>query len=345
MDNLVIVIPSYEPDNRLILLVDEIMNSSHKFFEIIIINDGSNANYDFIFEELSDKGCVVLKHAVNLGKGRGIKTSLNYILNNYPHVKGMITIDSDGQHKVKDMLRCVEVFKQNQMSLILGVRDFVNDVPFKSKFGNIITRNVLGILTGIKLKDTQTGLRIIPRNYMEDLIELKGERFDYEMNMIIQSPEFDITIVEVPIETIYIEDNESSHFRPLIDSISIYASFLKYAFSSLSSSLLDIVAFTVLFYMFKGNSLGIVYASLLARLISSLYNYYINMKLVFKSRKQVHSSLGKYYVLVVAQITISTISLSFLAHSFSNANVSLLKLMVDTTLFVISYQIQRKFIF
>ena len=100
---------------------------------------------------------------------------------------GVITVDSDGQHTVEDVVALQnELNRQTAPALLLGMRDFDDlNAPFKSRYGNKITSGIFKLLYGIKLKDTQTGLRGIPKKYLLQYMDLDGERFEYEMNMLI----------------------------------------------------------------------------------------------------------------------------------------------------------------
>lgn len=90
----------------------------------------------------------MLTHEVNKGKGRALKTAILAILKTLPEAKGIVTIDSDGQHTYEDTLKCIQAFLQYPDSLILGVRTFEESVPLRSRFGNVLTRDILDVFTG-----------------------------------------------------------------------------------------------------------------------------------------------------------------------------------------------------
>lgn len=242
--DVVIVIPAYEPDDRLLELLKNIRDKENQMFDIILVDDGSGADFAPLFAiAQSNYACHLQRHADNKGKGRALKTAISYILDNFPNAKGIVTIDSDGQHTYEDMMKCLAEFLQHPDSLVLGVRTFEKSVPLRSKFGNLLTRDVLGAMTGVNVSDTQTGLRVIPMSWLPKLLTVEGERYDFEMNMLLEAKEDNILIREVGIATIYLDENQSSHFDAIRDSIRIYKVFFKYIFSSLFSFLVDIVAF------------------------------------------------------------------------------------------------------
>lgn len=341
-----IIIPSLDPDGRLITLIKQLRSHKNEAMQqIIVVNDGSSEKYDTIFSYIENTFKVtVLKHATNFGKGRALKTAINYVLQHVPEALGLITIDSDGQHTVTDMLKCTNAFLENPKNLILGTRVFNHDVPLRSKFGNVLTAKFMQITTGIKISDTQTGLRVIPKAYFQALLNMQGDRFEFEMNMILAAADNLIVIVEVPIKTIYLDDNQSSHFRVIYDSLSIYAVFIKYIFGAISSFAVDIIIFMILIALLNKLSVhAILIASIVSRLSSSLVNYYINKKVVFQNNNRL--SFVSYYTLVLIQMMLSTGIVILLHQQWSPINLTVLKVITDAGLFVISYHVQKHLIF
>lgn len=349
--NVIPLIPSLNPDEKMIKYIKELIEIGFK--KIIIVNDGSSKKYDHYFDEIDKLDeCVILKHAVNQGKGRALKTGFNYYLNNFSDYDGVVTADSDGQHSVKDTMKVAKSLSKNKKSLILGTRDFNEEqVPFKSKYGNKITTLVFKLLYGKKINDTQTGLRGIPNNFIENCITLSGERFEYEINMLISCVKNNIKIKEEIIETIYIEENKSSHFNPIKDSIRIYkilfTEFFKFTFSGIFSFIVDILIFSFLinFVFFKTSpELSIFLSTLVARIISSMINYLLNKNVVFDCDNNNKLLILKYYSLCVIQMCASSIftTLLFKTNIF---NEVISKTIVDLILFFISFNVQKKYIF
>lgn len=229
----VIIIPTLNPDQRLVNLVEKLNEVDNP---IVIINDGSEEECSDIFETLSSRfQCDIVNHEKNMGKGAAIKTGIKYVSRIYPESSGIVTADGDGQHAAEDILRVAKALHQNQGSLILGSRDFSEkDVPFKSRWGNRITSIVFKLSTGKECPDTQTGLRGIPKELKEICLSVSGDRFEYEMNTLLEFVGHNIPLRHITIETIYLENNKSSHFNPVKDSIRIYSNILKYSFSKYS---------------------------------------------------------------------------------------------------------------
>lgn len=349
--NTVIIIPALNPDEKLITYVQSLIDAGEN--NILVIDDGSDNDKQYIFEHLQKyEHCHLIKHAVNMGKGRALKDAFNYCLSHFRNeTGGVITVDSDGQHLVEDVLRVKKELTENPAALILGVRNFSQDnVPPKSAFGNKMTRGIIKLLYGGNITDTQTGLRAISYQVLPDFLTLYGERFEYETGMLLEALRKNIPIREVEIHTIYYAENKGTHFNPIADSWKIYklilGTFLKYALSSLSSSLIDLGMFQILSMILKSASLSVQVwdSTILARIISSIYNYFINKNVVFRSKSNGRSSLIKYYILVVVQMCTSA-GLVYLFVKIIGLPKLLIKIIVDTLLFFVSFRIQKKWIF
>lgn len=343
-----IVIPSLNPGERLLQLAAGLKERG--FEHIIVVNDGSREECMPIFQALENTyGCVVLHHRVNQGKGRALKTAFNYYLGVCTgEDSGILTMDSDGQHLLEDVEQCGLALQEEQDKLILGCRNFRSDgVPFKSSFGNRMTRTVLKFFCGISVADSQTGLRGYPTELVRRFMSTKGEGFEYETYMLLDAAEAGIAFREVEIQTVYLEGNRETHFKPVEDSLRIYAVFVKYMFSSLSSFLIDIFLFWLIQGMLSrsmDSQSAIWIATVGARLISSLYNFSMNRAVVFHSRADAGKSLLRYYILCALQMCCSGEGVALLFRLL-DINATALKIIVDSVLFLCSYQIQRYWVF
>ncbi|MEG0570708.1 MAG: bifunctional glycosyltransferase family 2/GtrA family protein [Oscillospiraceae bacterium] len=346
MKNMYIIIPALSPDIKMLSFIKDIRETIDT--NILIVNDGSKNEYDHFFNDAVNLyGCELIRHNINLGKGRALKNAFNYVLNLDKDIMGAITADCDGQHKVSDIIACAQALTLHPESLIMGCRKFkAKDVPFRSKWGNNITKGILHILCGVKISDSQTGLRGLSCATMRAFLATPGERFEYETNMLLDAKEKGTPLFEVPIQTVYIEENKSTHFNPVRDSVRIYSIFFKYIFSSLSSSLLDIIIFKIMTIIFI-NIFPVVYifvATGIARAISSLFNYFINQSSVFKSRGENKLAIVKYYILCVIIIVISAFSVNGIVF-YTGLDATIAKVIVDSLLFLVSFQLQREWVF
>ena len=213
----IILIPAYEPDSKLLKLLREI---DHKY-PVVIVNDGSSKFYNEIFEACK-KYAHVMSYDKNMGKGYALKTGLNYIEDTFGDNYIVVTMDADGQHKLTDAIKLCEYAKDNLETLVIGKRNWTNNMPLRSRIGNNITRDIFKKVTGQNIYDTQSGLRAFSYRLNEYMLSISGNRFEYEMNVLLNLKNNNIKYHEIPIETIYIDNNKSSHFNTIKDSYKVY---------------------------------------------------------------------------------------------------------------------------
>ncbi len=283
---LIIIIPAYEPDFHLPELIDK-LNNYFNDFKMIVVNDGSKS-HDDIFNKVKEKDNVtLLTHKENRGKGEALKTAFRYIKElNIDSI--IITADSDGQHKPEDIKKVYNFYLKHEDTLVLGSRKFENEVPKRSSFGNDVSRILLRIFENKHLNDTQTGLRAFSSNLLDFLLNVKGSRFEYEMNMLAEAVRENINIYEIAIETIYIDENKASHFRPVRDFSRISACLIKYGLPSLIACIIDFIAFTIFMLIFKDSTIFEANLfSALAGFISIFSATLINVTSIFYGNKNI----------------------------------------------------------
>jgi len=348
-NDVAIMIPAYNPDEKMISFLSDLRKAGYD--KIIIIDDGSKKECYTYFETAKNQyGCRIVSHSINLGQGRAYKTGFNYYLspdNGFEGTIGIIQCDCDGQHHIDDINKCAELMRLHSNSFIVGVRDFGDrTIPFRSRFGNNLTSFVFKFFCGINLKDTQTGLKGIPSVLIPKLMEVPGERFEYASSILLDIHRSGTDIVQFPIQTIYINGNETSHFNPLIDSLRIYGLILKYLMSSLSAFVVDICFFCIFLSITKDvfPNMYIVISSYAAKIISCSYSYTINRKYVFENSNRPLNTVIKYFALCVIQSTFSAIGTKFLV-DFLTWKEPLCKILVDTVLFFVSFQVQNVWVF
>lgn len=218
----IVLIPAYEPDNKLI----ELLMTIPKNIDVIVVNDGSNNNYNDIFNK-AKKNAHILSYENNMGKGYAIKTGLSYIKDNYKNYV-VVTMDCDLQHKINDAISLCDYAKEHTDTLVLGKRKWDKTMPIRSRIGNTITRFIFYKKTGLNIYDTQTGLRAFSNKLTNYMLNVKGNRYEYEMNVLLNLKNSDINYYEIPIETIYINNNKNSHFDTIKDSYKIYKEIIKW---------------------------------------------------------------------------------------------------------------------
>lgn len=333
-----VLIPAYKPDAR---MVDLVRTLREEGLHVLVVDDGSGEGFLPFFDQAGALGATVLRHETNQGKGRALKTGLAAVGADFPASKGVVTADADGQHTPIDILRVIEAMDQNPGALVLGERAFVGEVPFKSRAGNAITRFVYKLATGLSIHDTQTGLRGISAGSIDPMLQIEGERYEYEMNMLLKLRELGLPVAHVPIETVYIDQNASSHFHPFRDAARIYYTIARFAASSLICVGIDYALYLLLFRAF-----GLLepFSYAIAKLVSSLFNFFLNKKGVFKSKTSDLDSLWRYYTLALPQWGIGALLVWLLSKLFVSRPL-LIKIPVDVVLFFINFKVQRDWVF
>ena len=340
-----VLIPAYKPDDKLIVLIDNLL--AHNL-DIVVVNDGSAPEYETVFDEVRNRNVPLLVHAVNRGKGAALKTGIRHIMKD-PEGAGIVTADADGQHTCEDIIRVMDELAKDDTALVLGVRRFGGkNVPIRSKIGNWTTIAVFYIVSGQKVTDTQTGLRGLPRSLFPKLAELEGDRYEYEMNMLLNVRNWHSHFVEIPIKTVYIDENKGSSYNTWRDTWLILRQILKYCASSLISTLVDYALYMTLCWLFPTISLfnnspisTVAVWIIVSRAVASILNYSINRYAVFKGSST--ASFLKFAALVCFGILVSASCVSGLVHL--GVNEVLAKIMIDIPLFVLNYYIQNRFIF
>ncbi len=338
-----LVIPAYKPGGEMLKLLEQFRGNED--FLPVVVDDGSGAEYEEVFAAVPDFA-ILLRHEVNKGKGAALKTAMRYILSELPDCDLALTADADGQHRHKDICLVNASARSHPGALVLGSRRFEGDVPFRSRWGNGITRQVFAAASGRKVYDTQTGLRAFDRSAMASFIEIPGDRYEYEINMLLTAVRSGMEIVEEWIETVYLNDNESSHFNPFRDSIKIYACILKFCASSLAAFVIDYVMFLLLSGVTGslGGELGLLVSTVGARIVSASANFCINRTMVFKGNETLGRSILKYAALAIC-ILAANYGLMHLLTLNLGMNRALAKVLVEAALYAVSFTVQGRVVY
>jgi len=334
-----VLIPSYEPNERLIALVAELRTADPRI-RILVVDDGSGERFAAVFDRAVLAGATVVHHAHNRGKGAALRTGFSWIRD---HARGdvIVTADADGQHTVRDILAVANSTDPDGASLVLGCRAFDGDVPLRSRAGNAFARRLFRLAAGWSLGDTQTGLRGVPPAMIEWLLGVPGDRFEYEQRVLLGLTRAGFDAVEVEIETVYLEQNESSHFRPVIDSIRVMAPMLTFAASSLAGFVIDAVVLFVL-QAFTG---ALIPSIVGARIISASANFALNRRVVFMRRGREHLTrqIVSYAVLAAILLASNIAWMEFLTSV--GLPLWLAKVITELALFALSFRAQKNAVF
>ncbi len=335
------VIPAYQPQPVLIQLLAELRA---KDYHIIVVDDGSGQEFGKRFRQAASYA-VILTHDVNYGKGRALKTGFSYVQSHFPQDITVVTLDADGQHNVSDAEKVCYTAQGQMDTLVVGSRKIQKDTPLRSRFGNTITRYVYRLSTGVKVYDTQSGLRAFSGRLIPVLLDIPGERYEYEMNVLLACPGFGICINEIAIQTIYFNRNETSHFHTFQDSLRIYGEIIRFSASSLISFFMDYLFYSLLLLLtgMAGHA-NLVFANVGARMVSASVNFILNRRLVFASQGSVTVSLFKYAALAAVVLSGNTCVLKLLVE-VAGVNQYLAKISTELLFFAFSFFAQRYFIF
>mgnify|MGYP000759733928 CR=1 FL=1 len=333
---MIALIPAYEPDEKLLPLVQSLVERN---YTLVVVDDGSSQAAQAVFAQLPAE-VILLRHTENRGKGRAIKTACQYIAAHFPPQEGVVTVDADGQHLPADIDAVCQAWRQTPDALVLGSRQFTGKVPIRSRFGNAVTRFIFRVATGVPVYDTQTGLRAFSVSRIPMMLEMQGERYEYEINVLLYATRRKIPIREVEISTVYLDGNQTSHFNPLRDAWRIYKMILLFAASSLVAAGVDYGLVLLFSHLFRGAAHWLLYSVVLARVMSSVLNYCLNREVVFEDCSK--RSVLRYY-LVAAGILAANYGLLAMLEGLMPLAIS--KLIVEAVLYPASFLLQRKYVF
>ncbi|MBR6641005.1 MAG: bifunctional glycosyltransferase family 2/GtrA family protein [Clostridia bacterium] len=330
-----VIVPAYNPDEKLLEVIKDI--KSNNIDRIIVVNDGSKKECDEIFNSIKSD-VILLTHEINKGKGVALKTAMKYIKELGIEDK-VLTIDADGQHKMEDGIKLLENLESGKKEFVTGSRTFKEKIPLKNRIGNVINSYTFMLLSGKKVKDTLNGLRAFNTNLIEFLLEVEGERYEYEMNVIIQCAKNKINIKEVPIDVVYHEGENTSHFRAILDSIRIYGTMLVYLGSSFISFIIDYIVFILTMAVTK----ELIISNVIARVISATCNFLLNSKIVFRQKKITIKQVVQYAFLAIFVLVINTTLLQIITNKLPLP--ALTKVITEVIILAFNYIIQKKIIF
>lgn len=335
MSVMIVLIPAYEPDLRLARLVRTLL-ASDAVAHVLVVDDGSGPAHDGVFAVVSDAGAHVLRFPTNRGKGAALRSGFAWVAEHHPG-QPVVCADCDGQHTPEDILRVAGLVEAG--TVVLGGRRFTGKVPLRSRLGNAASRRVFRLVSGQLVHDTQTGLRAYPPDLLEWVATVDGDRFEYEFNLLLGARTAGVRLREVPIATIYLAENASSHFRPVRDSLRIYAPLLRFAGSSLASYTLDLALVVAL----EASTGSLLAAVLGARLASASLNFHLNRTRVFRHRGSRVDAACRYVVLASVLLLVNYLGLSALmAVGWGLAGS---KVLVEAVLFGASYVAQHRSVF
>ncbi len=336
-----VLVPAYCPGPALLRTLAD-LRSARPDWPLVVVDDGSGAAYADLLDGARAAGAEIVTLHVNRGKGAALKAGFAHVATTRPG-SPVVCADADGQHALHDIVAVGErlLAAPDVRRLVLGTRTFDGRVPVRSRVGNAVTRWLFTAATRRRVTDTQTGLRGLPAGLLAWAGTVPGERYEYELQMLLRAARAGIALDPVPIATIYLDDNASSHFRPVADSVRVYAPLLLFLASSLGSFAIDTVALLLLTAATGDLLLSVVGA----RVTSAGVNFAVNRRLVFDGAHRVRAggAARRYALLATALLALNYLLLSSLA----GMGIGLLpaKVLTELALVSTSFAAQRSFVF
>ena len=348
----IVVIPALNPEAQVTAYVSALLDRG--FRQVVVVDDGSGEAFAGTFYALEGmEGCTVLRHEKNRGKGRALKTAFAHILN-CPLWEGyaVVTADADGQHSVEDVCAVAAAAAAEEKRLVMGVRDLsLPNVPTRSKIGNRVTSWAFHLLYGVRLGDTQTGLRGIPWGLLRWCAGIEGDRFEYEMNMLIRAAREHVELRQVSIQVIYYDNNAGSHLHTVRDAWRVFCILMAglgwYTAAAALSAAADVLTFwlgSAVIFRPLSDLACYWWSTLTARALSSTLNYSLNRRYVFGAKPRPRTVV-RYYCLWLGQLMCSYLLLLFMTVLFPALPPVVSKALVDILLAIGSYQIQLHWVF
>ncbi|SDQ52149.1 glycosyltransferase [Microbacterium sp. cf332] len=333
---MLVLIPAYEPTGTLIDLIDDLIDSAR----VVVIDDGSGDAFAPVFSRAREAGAEVLTLATNRGKGAALRTGFEHVLRTDP-AQIVVTADADGQHTPRDIRRVGEAVAEGG-ALVLGCRRFDGaDVPARSRWGNTAARAAFRVAAGWALSDTQTGLRGIPPAMLTWLTAQPGDRFEYEQNVLLRCQRAGWRTREVAVDTVYIAGNESSHFRPLADSIRVGLPLLLFAASSLGAFVVD----TLVMLLLTELTGWLVPSIIAARLLSASLNFAVNRRVFAPGRDRASTARAAARYAALAATLLASNVVWMTALTAVGLPLLLAKATTEAAVFALGYLLQRTVVF
>jgi glycosyltransferase involved in cell wall biosynthesis len=337
----IIIFPAYQPGQSLIKLIDELAIDPQQ--KMILVDDGSIGKAQEIFAVIANRHYQVeiLRHAVNLGKGQALKTGFNHFLVHYAqNCPGVVTADADGQHIKDDIMRVSEALQNHPQALCVGCHALTSEMPLRRHFINRLTIHIFKVVTGVSLKDTQSGLRGIPTGFLSELLYSTDTGIEFELDMLVRASKSGFQFLEIPIQTIRTADNLGKKYIYFRDSFKIYFVFMRFSMLSLVTAVLDYLVFVLAFWYSHNLLLGIVFG----RIMAGAFQFSMGKFWVFKSANKLISEAVKYAVLVTGLMVLSYGLMTPLV-IYLNLTPYLSKLLAEGGIFLLSFAAQNLLVY
>ncbi|MGD1045468.1 MAG: glycosyltransferase family 2 protein [Bacteroidota bacterium] len=216
-NTIAVLIPAFNAEYSLAELVNRLRNAIGNV-QIVVVDDGST---DRTNEVATSIGAVVLRHEENRGKGAALQTGFDF-LNRQVEIGFILTMDADLQHQPEDIPKFLLFQKKTNADIVIGSRDRIGTrMPVHRKLSNTITSALVGMRTGVKIKDSQCGFRLIRRSVIER-VQLESNGYEAETEFLIKAARRGFKIEFVPVQTIYgTEKSYMTHWTTTVNFIKV----------------------------------------------------------------------------------------------------------------------------
>ena len=353
--NAVIVIPALNPPSSFVSYAEALRREG--FSRIVVVNDGSRTDKLPVFFKLKRLGVTVVDHPHNRGQGAALRTGFQYYLDHFQgQSDGVITLNADRQIPPSDVVRIASSLHNEQamgsFALVVGTRNLEgkNVTDYDYNMGGVM-KLLYHMLMGVRLNDPLSGVFGIPDLRVRQCLEIGSDGYAYATSMTMSFEK--IGFLQVPVSYANYEEGVEPAFRKIPDTIrilyTIFKKFIVYSITSVGASILDVIMFGIFHSItFRGNPMAIIYSTICARVISASVNYLLTKHFVFHfksdSAQETTKSAGAFFVLTAMQCICSALIVSAMKMLLGGSAVGI-KVIVDTTLFFVSYKIQHKYIF
>ncbi len=337
--NSIAIIPAYDPGP----VVAEVLNLTlQQVDSVLLINDGSDVENTERLRALAsaDGRVTLLEHPHNKGKGFAINSGLEYALEH--QFSDIVMLDSDGQHNPAHIQSLLQLAHSNRSDLVLGVRSESRQMPLRSRIGNAAMRWLFKLMYRTPVRDTQTGFRYVSPDFARfAMSRIRPGRYETEMKMLMLAAKSGCRIDQVGIDTVYIDGNKNSKFRPLNDSLRVLRAMVLYSGVGLLSFVLDYGLYLLLIGLFGSHFL---LAHVVSRLCSASFNFTANKRFVFRNRASWLGSAGRYLLAMGLSLMLSSALLTALVQ-YTSISAVLGKPLAEAGTFVVNFFVLRHFVF
>jgi glycosyltransferase involved in cell wall biosynthesis len=298
-----VIVPCY---NTGVTCVEVVRRAQATADRVLVVDDGST---DDTPRHIAASGAAFLRLPVNAGKGAALKAGLEEVLKGPNGLLAdvfdcIVTIDGDGQHDPADIPRFVSRAFRDGVDLVISVRD-LRRMPWKSRIGNRVARWLFLVETGCYIPDTQSGFRLLSPLLARALLPaVTWRRYETEAEILAKAVALGYPLGVVTIDTVYLEQNQRTHFDPLWDSMRVIAVLSRGGVTSLAVAVVGIATYVLALSMAAGN---VIWANAVATLCAVATDLVMRRQYLFRVRGRFTlSEPARYTAMVLLNLLVTS---------------------------------------